>query len=204
MRGGYFVTLMVGFSLLAGGCDQGKDDNHSLSAPESAAQNSQHPAGEQEDSFTITSNAAGVVQLGMTLNEVLAVLADATSKTEQDGEGIEWTNINIKDEAVMSVLLNEDQSISLIRVFSPKFSTGQGVRVGENIQSAADKLGGLSEIQATEIESREFATFKNASPNVEFQVVGKDSSAGVYANAETTTSIASPSATIHSIWIVED
>lgn len=204
MRGGYFVALMIGFSLLTGGCDQGKDNKHPLSTPESAAQTGQHPEGKQEGSFAITSNAAGVVQLGMTLNEVLAVLADATSKTTQDGDGIEWADINIKDETVMSVLLNDDQTIALIRVFSSKFSTEQGVRVGDNIQSVADKLGGLAEIQSTEVESREFATFKNAPSNLEFQVIGKDGTAGVYANAETTTSIASPSATIHSIWIVED
>ncbi len=202
MRHNHLLTLLMGFSLLAGGCNQ-ENDNSKPPAADNPPQTGQQSA-TQAGSFTITSNSAGVVQLGMTLNEVLAVLADATSKTSQDGEGVEWTDINIKDETVMSVMLNEDQSISLIRVFSPKFTTEQGVRVGENIQSAADKLGGLSEIQSTEIESREFATFKNSSPNIQFQVVGKDGSAGVYANAETTTSIASPSATIQSIWVLED
>lgn len=152
----------------------------------------------------ITDNAAGVVQLGMSLTDALTALPDATSKVEADGEGIEWTTIEIKGQAVMSVLLNEDQSISLIRVFSPQFTTAQGVTVGENLQSAADKLGGLTEIQSTEIEAREFATFKNSPKNMEFQVIAKDGRAGIYAKDESLTANASPTATIHSIWIVED
>jgi hypothetical protein len=202
MQRSHLLTLALGFGLLTGGCDQ-ENGTSKPPATGNVTQTEQQPA-TQESTLTITSDAAGVVQLGMTLNEVLTVLADATSKTTQDGDGVEWTDINIKDEAVMSVMLNDEHTISLIRVFSPRFSTEQGVRVGENIQSAADKLGGLSEIQSTEIESREFATFKNSSPNVQFQVIGKDGSAGVYANAETTTSIAAPSATIQSIWILED
>lgn len=196
------ISILLGFNLMITGCEQGSEASRKPTPDNTAGQ--QQSAGKQ-DAFTITSNSAGVVQLGMTLNEVLAVIPDATSKTTQDGEGIEWTDINIKDETAMSVLLNDDQTISLIRVFSPAFSTEQGVRVGDNIQQAADKLGGLSEIQSTEIESREFATFKNASSNVEFQVVGKDdASAGVYASGDTSTSIASPTATIQSIWVVED
>ncbi|MDD5391918.1 MAG: hypothetical protein PHE17_02740 [Thiothrix sp.] len=193
---------LISLTLLLSAC--GNDDAGKDAGKPTASASPTQTAPDAGSKFAITSNAAGLVQLGMSLDDVLAALPDATTKTEQGGDGIEWTNIELKGKAVMSVLLNEDHTVSLIRVFSPQFTTEQGVTVGENLQSAADKLGGLNEIQSTEIESREFATFKNASPSMEFQVIGKDGSAGVYNNNETTTAVASPSATIHSIWIMED
>lgn len=187
------ASLLV-LSLLAGGCDESNQ-------PSQPAPQTQGTA----NRYLITSTSAGPVQLGMNMNEVLIALPEATSENGQDGEGINWADIKMQDETVMSLLLDEnDHTVSLIRVFSPEFATEQGVHVGENLQSVADKLGGLNEIQSTEIEAREFATFKNSPQGVEFQVVGGDGSAGVYANSETITSIASPSATVHSIWIVED
>lgn len=187
------ASLLV-LSLLAGGCDESNQ-------PSQPAPQTQGTA----NRYLITSAAAGPVQLGMNMNEVLIALPEATSENEQDGEGINWADIKMQDETIMSLLLDEnDHTVSLIRVFSPEFATEQGVHVGENLQSVADKLGGLNEIQSTEIEAREFATFKNSPQGVEFQVVGGDGSAGVYSNSETITSIASPSATVHSIWIVED
>jgi hypothetical protein len=184
-------------ALLLSACGNGETDKK---APSATHQNAQQ-AGSK---FAITDHAAGAAELGMTLNEVLAALPDSTSNAEKDGEGIEWMNIAIKDKTVMSVLLNDDHTISLIRVLSPQFVTEQGVSVGENLQSAADKMGGITEIQATEIESREFATFQNMPPYTEFQVEGKDGTAGVYGSQAKVTAVASPSATIHSIWIAED
>ncbi len=188
------AASLLALSLLAGGCDESNQ-------PSQPAPQTQGTA----NRYLITSASAGPVQLGMNMNEVLIALPEATSENEQDGEGINWADIKMQDETIMSLLLDEnDHTVSLIRVFSPEFATEQGVHVGENLQSVADKLGGLNEIQSTEIEAREFATFKNSPQGVEFQVVGGDGSAGVYSNSETITSIASPSATVHSIWIVED
>ncbi|MBJ6611491.1 MAG: hypothetical protein JG718_14110 [Candidatus Thiothrix moscowensis] len=185
---------VVGLALLLGGCDNSSGDK----PPASVQQNA-------NSRYLISSTAAGAVQLGMNLNEVLIALPNATSSNEQDGEGITWAAITVHGEIIMRLMLDDaDHTVNLIRVFSPEYKTEQGVHVGENLQSVADKLGGLTEIQATEIESREFATFKNSPQNVEFQVVGRDGSAGVYANSGTSTSIASPSATIHSVWIMED
>lgn len=181
-------------SLLLGGCDEG----------EQAAQ--QTPSMQSTSNrYLITGTSAGPVQLGMNMNEVLIALPEATSDTTQDGEGISWVDIKMHDETIMSLLLDEnDHTVSLIRVFSPEYATEKGVHVGENLQSVADELGGLNEIQSTEIESREFATFKNSPDGVEFQVIGGDGTAGVYSNSETISTIASPTATVQSIWIVED
>lgn len=180
--------------LLLGGCDQGEQTTQQTPAAQSTS-----------NRYLITGMSAGPVQLGMNMNEVLIALPEATSDSAQDGEGINWVDIKMHDETVMSLLLDEnDHTVSLIRVFSPEYATDLGVHVGENLQSVADKLGGLNEIQSTEIESREFATFKNSPSGVEFQVVGGDGTAGVYSNSETISTIASPTATIQSIWIVED
>jgi hypothetical protein len=197
------IASLISVPLLITGCG-GSDhaSNQTSPTPQQAAVS--HPAKQAKGDHLITPNSVGPVTLGMDMNDVQAALPETSSKTEPDGEGIEWINIDNKGDVLMSILLNEEHAVSLIRVFSPQFHTEQGVAVGDNLQSAADKLGGLNEIQSTEIESREFATFKNAPTNIEFQVSGKDGTAGVYGNDETNTSIAAPSASIQSIWVMED
>lgn len=196
------ITIgLVATPLLISGCD----DQNANNPPPPKQQTGIHQTAQDEASFTITANAAGPIQLGMNSADILAAFPGATASTEQDSEGITWMTVTLKGENLMSVLLDDnDHSAVLIRVTSPKFATEQGVHVGENLQSAGEKLGGLTEIQWTEIESREFATFANSLPSQEFQVVGADGTAGVYANNEKITNIASPSARIHSIWLTED
>lgn len=190
--------------LLLHGC--GMDDADSGKPPVANPQHTApHSAGQTLSSYAITAGAAGPVQLGMPSSEILAAMPDAKAGVEQDGDGIEWMTLSMNNEALMNVMLERNtHTASLIRVLSPRFSTEKGVKVGENLQSVGEKLGGLKEIQWTEIESREFATFTKAPPTIVFQVIGADGTAGVYANGETTTAIASPSATIHSIWLMEE
>lgn len=157
------------------------------------------------DNYAITSGAAGGVQLGMPSAEILAKFPTATAQLELDSDRVEWVNLSYQTEPLMSIMLDKNtHTASLIRVLSPRFRTEQGVSVGENLQSASDKLGGLSEIQWTEIESREFATFNKAPDNMVFQVVAATGTAGIYKNGETSTTLASPSATIHSIWLMQE
>lgn len=192
------------------GCDQeqqGVDTPRTVMAQPS---NDKEPI-EATVSYQITADAAGPVQLGMQSADVLAVLPNATGSIEQDAEGIEWMTLRMESEVLMNLVLDRNM-VALIRVLSPRFSTKQGVKVGENLQSAGEKLGGLTEIQWTEIESREFATFGNTPPNLAFQVISddqgadgvKEGTAGIYANGETITSHASSAAVIHSIWIMEN
>ena len=194
------ISLLLSVSVLLNGCGEDKTPAAPAASPTSTS-STQTPIAPNR---TLTSTAAGTVQLGMSLSEAIAALPNATSNTAADGEGIEWIEIAVEGKTLMSVLLNEDHTISLIRVFSPQFATPEGVAVGETVQSAADKLGGLTGIDFTEIESREFAKFKDMPDNTDFQVMGKDGMAGVYANGETATVTASPAATISSIWIMED
>lgn len=196
------ITIgLVTVPLLVSGCD-GFNANHQQ-APKTKT--TIQSTAQDEANYTITANAAGPVQLGMNSADIIAALPGATASTEKDGEGITWMTLTSRGETLMSILLDDnDHSAVLIRIMSPKFVTEQGVRVGENLQSAGEKLGGLTEIQWTEIESREFATFANNPPTLEFQVVGNDGTAGIYANNEKITNTASPSARIHSIWINED
>jgi hypothetical protein len=196
------MASLISVPLLVTGCGGSDHDQASPSPPPQQA--TARPVIQAKGDHLITPNSVGLVTLGMDMNDVQAALPETTSKNEPDGEGIEWINIENKGNVLMSILLNEEHAVSLIRVFSPQFRTVQGVAVGDNLQSAADKLGGLNEIQSTEIESREFATFKNAPTNIEFQVSGKDGTAGVYGNDETSTAIAAPSASIQSIWVMED
>ncbi|QTR51074.1 hypothetical protein [Candidatus Thiothrix anitrata] len=194
------ASLLFSTGVLITACGEDK----APSSPQTTPPVSNTTTTQPSPNNAITSLAVGSVALGMNLDEALASIPNATSETAEDGEGIEWTAINVAANTLMNVLLNEEGSIALIRVFSPQFTTPQGVAVGMSVQDAADKLGGLTEIDFTEIESREFAKFKNMPDNTEFQIMSEEGMAGVYANGATTTMMASPSATISSIWIVED
>ncbi|WMP15956.1 hypothetical protein [Thiothrix lacustris] len=189
--------------LLLAGC--GDNTNSSQPAIDQTDVSSQ-TTGQAQDSYTITDTAAGPVQLGMLSSDILATLPGATAAIEQDGEGIEWMTVSLNGESLMNIMLDRTtHTANLIRILSPRFITQSGVKVGENLQSVGEKLGGLTEIQWTEIEAREFATFAKTPATMIFQVIGKsDSTAGVYSNGDTITTVADSSATIQSIWLMED
>ena len=187
--------------LLLNGCGQ-DNPNTSTTAQQQVGEQA---SGQRQDSYTITDSAAGPVQLGMLSSDILATLPGATAAIERDGEGIEWMTVTLNGEALMNIMLDRiTHTANLIRIISPRFITESKVKVGENLQSVGEKLGGLTEIQWTEIESREFATFAKAPGTMIFQVIGKDGTAGIYPKEETTPTVADSSATIHSIWLMKD
>lgn len=157
------------------------------------------------DHYPITDTGAGAVQLGMLSADITTAMPGVNASIERDAEGIEWMTLKMHGETLMNVMLDRStHTASLIRVLSPRFVTAEGVRVGENLQSVGEKLGGLKEIQWTDIESREFATFNNAPETMVFQVVANDGKAGVYPSGEALTTVAASSASVHSIWLMED
>lgn len=195
-------TSFLLLPLLLSGC--GSDDINPPQSPQQQ-QTDVQTNGQVQGSYPITAAAAGPVQLGMASSDILATLPGATAAIEQDGEGIEWMTVSLNGEKLLNIMLDRNtRTANLIRIVSPRFVTEQGVKVGENLQSVGEKLGGLTEIQWTEIESREFATFNNAPVTMIFQVEGKDGTAGVYPKGEAITTVAASSATIHSIWLMAD
>ncbi|UOG92695.1 MAG: hypothetical protein L3K52_02940 [Candidatus Thiothrix sulfatifontis] len=157
------------------------------------------------DRYPITDTSAGAIQLGMLSTDIPAAMPGADAAVEQDGDGIEWMTLKMNGEALMNIMLDRStHTANLIRILSPRFITAQGVKVGENLQSVGEKLGGLKEIQWTEIESREFATFNNSPVTMVFQVIANNGMAGIYPTGEAITTVAASSATIHSIWLMQD
>lgn len=194
-------TVLLLLPLLLHGCGVDNAD------PQATAQPAKNTLSAQTlSTYTITDTRAGAIELGMLSTDIPTAIPKTKATLEQDGEGIEWMVLSADGEQLMSIMLDRStHTASLIRVLSPRFATPEGVKVGENLQSVGEKLGGLKEIQWTEIESREFATFNNAPVTMVFQVVGdKDAPAGIYPNGETITTTAASSATIHSIWLMED
>jgi len=157
------------------------------------------------DHYPVTDTSAGAIHLGMLSTDIPGAMPGVNAAVEQDGDGIEWMTLKMNGEALMNIMLDRStHTANLIRILSPRFVTEQGVKVGENLQSVGEKLGGLKEIQWTEIESREFATFNNAPVTMVFQVIANTGTAGVYPSGDTLTNVAASSATIHSIWLMED
>jgi len=188
--------------LLLNGCGSDNTD------PQKPAKQQQPNAPVTEtllDHYPVTDTSAGAIQLGMLSTDIPAAMPGVNAAVEQDGDGIEWMTLKMNGEALMNIMLDRStHTANLIRILSPRFVTEQGVKVGENLQSVGEKLGGLKEIQWTEIESREFATFNNAPITMVFQVIANTGTAGVYPSGEAITNIAASSATIHSIWLMED
>lgn len=202
MRRKQLSASLLLLPLLLTGCGQ---DSVAPQQPSQQQQTTASPSGEVVDTYPITDTSAGAIQLGMLSTDIPAAMPGATATLEQDGEGIEWMTLSMNGENLMNIMLDRStHTANLIRILSPRFVTAQGIKVGENLQSVGEKLGGLKEIQWTEIESREFATFTHAPITMVFQVIGNNGTAGVYPNGETITTIAASSATIHSIWLMED
>lgn len=192
------LSILLATGLLAG-CGTGEQPPQQPPTPEQAAKPT------PSNTYPLTEQAAGPVQLGMAISEIITSLPDIQTSMETDSSGVQWVNIQQNNEPLLSVMVEKpSHRVSVIRVLSPRFVTKQGVQVGENLQSASEKLGGLRSIQLTEVESREFATFQRAPETMVFQVTNPNGgTAGVYQNDKTETNLTAPSATIHSIWLVQ-
>tara|TARA_B110000305_G_C19169106_1_gene506360 strand:- start:310 stop:753 length:444 start_codon:yes stop_codon:yes gene_type:complete len=91
------------------------------------------------------------------------------------------------------------KKIEMIDVFSVRFATEEGIKVGSTISDAARTFGGLKEIMMSEIESREYAEFSDQPSGLYFQVYGDNSIAGNYPAGNNPTAQANPGAWISSI-----
>ncbi len=156
----------------------------------------------------ITANSAGKVKMGMTVAEARKAVAPLKLERTSDGEGVALIAVVRGDGNVMTLYageedataqLNEKARIEQIWVWDRSFKTAEGVHPEMSLAEAGKKYGGVREVTLTEIESREFAKFKNHPEGIEFRLVGKDDYAGVYPpNADRTTSF-NPGAYIFSI-----
>jgi hypothetical protein len=128
---------------------------------------------------TITEHGIGPIQLGMTLLEARRAFPGATFSRGEDGDGVALIVVSVQKSVVMTLFageqdknspINWSKKIVFIRTSSPSCSTGLDVRPGSLVAEAEKRYGKVVKIVKTEIESREFAEFKNHPKGLIFQL----------------------------------
>jgi hypothetical protein len=158
--------------------------------------------------FDITSNSAGGVRLGMTLEQARRTLSNCQLRRTQDGEGIALVGVRCSGREVMSFYAGEEdrdakvnwkRRIELIEVWDKRFKTADRVHPGMLLRDAEKILGKVSEIIITQIESREFVTFRKNRKGIEYRTYG-----GLYTRPNYTTKMYEPGSRLHSIQVSGD
>ena len=137
----------------------------------------------------ITGSSAGMVKLGMTVAQVRKAVAPMKLSRTSDGEGVALIAVMKGKTNVMTLYAGEDNRdarinerarIEQIWVWDRSYKTKAGVHPGMLLSSAEKRYGKIEEILMSEIESREFAEFRNHPNGIDFRLQGKDGDAGVY------------------------
>jgi hypothetical protein len=154
----------------------------------------------------ITENGIGPIKLGMTLLEAKRVFPKATFSRGSDGEGLAKVNVSTKEFRVMVLFagehdkdkpINWSKRISSIEAFSSSCSTRLGVRPGSLVAETEKRYGKVLKIVKSEIESRQFAEFRNQPRGMIFRI----DYSGIFTAGQTETVRYHPDAKIYSIAI---
>ncbi|MDF1825000.1 MAG: hypothetical protein P1U68_10180 [Verrucomicrobiales bacterium] len=165
--------------------------------------------GDRANAFSdlITANSVGPVRIGMTIGEARAAIPSATFERTSDGEGIAYVAVIENGETLFELNtdtydpaapIDDAETIGFIQVWSPRYKTTDHISTGTSVEEAETTFGPIKEIMLSEIESREYAEFKNQPSGLYFRLTHKSGTAGNYLNNNLTTRYNS-GATIHTI-----
>lgn len=158
-----------------------------------------------QQNFDITSSSAGGVRLGMTLSQARRILPKCKLGRTSDGEGVALVGVTCSGREVMSLYAGEDdrdgkidwkRRIEFIEIWDRRFKTADGVRPKMYLRDAERILGKVREIVISEIESREFVTFRKTRKGISYRTYG-----GIYKQPNTKTKKYEPGSRIHSIQV---
>jgi YD repeat-containing protein len=144
----------------------------------------------------------------MTVAQARRALRPLKLLRTSDGEGIALIGAMRGRETVMTLYAGEPDparridelaTIKLIEVWDPSYTTSAGVHPGMALNAVEGKYGNLTEITISEIESREYASFKNLPAGITLRVGAGGSTAGVYPAGRRTTQRYNSSARIVSV-----
>ena len=157
-----------------------------------------------ETAHLISSTGMGGVELGVTLDQVRRAIPSAKFTRTSDGEGVALVEVTVGPGSSLVLWAEEDdpaapidwsKKIRMIETFSPSFRTREGVHPGSTISYVEKLYGEKTEIQRSEIESREYIVFARQPEGMTFRL----NYTGIFApGSDTTTQVAAGSA-IHSI-----
>ena len=119
----------------------------------------------------VQADGIGGIRLGQTPAQVKQQFPSARFERTGDGEGVGYIVITLPgnteitayqagEDADSESPINHRAKITALDTSSPACHTASGLRPGMSLQEAAGRLGQVKEIMQSEIEAREFATFR--------------------------------------------
>lgn len=115
----------------------------------------------------------------MKLIEIHEVYPTAKLTRTRDGDGVALVAVIINKEDFAIIYAGEDnpyskinlsKPVEFIETFNSSCSTKDGIRPGIQLVQAEKKLGKIKEIVQSEIEARQYATFKKTPQKVIFRI----------------------------------
>lgn len=146
-----------------------------------------------QGSYLITSNSVGGIKLGMTVAQARKAMPGFRLKRTSDGDGQALIEVSKGGKETMTVYageddpdarINENAKIEHIKVWDSRYRTVDGIHPKMLVKEVERKLGKVKEVFMSEIESREYATFRKKTKGLMFRIdvntEGKYLSAGIY------------------------
>jgi hypothetical protein len=137
----------------------------------------------------IAEGFAGAVRIGMTVAQARVAVRPLTLGRTSDGEGVALIGVMRGQATVMTLYageedpsrrINDRARIESIEVWDPSYSTSAGVNPGMPLRDVETRYGRLTEIDISEVESREYAYFANLPHGIALRVDADGSTAGIY------------------------
>lgn len=154
----------------------------------------------------ITSNSIAGVKVGIKVGDIKKVLPKAQLKRESDGEGIALITVVVNGKELMQAYADEEDPESKINLtkkivnletFNPACKTKDNIGAGVLTSVAAKQWGGVKEIMKSEIESREYITFKRQPKGLGLRI----DYSGIYKPGKNTTTKYKKNSKIYSVSI---
>jgi hypothetical protein len=152
----------------------------------------------------IRESGIGPVELGVTLDSLRKVNPGLNISRTSDGEGVALVEIVAGGDTLIAYADEEDPSapvdlskrVRSLETMSPRFQTAEGVHAGSLVTNVEKAYGRLTQIDKSEIESREYVTFAHQPANLTFRL---ENGAGLFPDDSMTTTRISPDSRIFSI-----
>lgn len=158
-----------------------------------------------QKNFNITTNSAGGIKLGMTVDQARRTLPSCRFKRTSDAEGLTLIGVRCSGRQIITIFAGEEDvdapvngkaKIEFIEVWDKRFKTNSGVHKGMLVRDVEKRLGRVVEIVLTQTESREFVTFRKQQKGISYRTYG-----GIYPPGMTKTTKYERGAEIWSIQV---
>lgn len=208
-QGKFWISFLI-FILVAGGLlffykSKLKTEETNLNNESSQGKiGPELPTLNNNDIYLISGLGIGPIRLGATLDDARKALPTAEFERTSDGDGVALINVKLANKDLMVLYAGEDdpdapidwsKKISFIETFNPSCHIKNGIHPGSLVRDIENLLGGIKVIVKSEIESREYISFKKQSSQFIFRL----DYTGIFASNSRHTTKVDPKGKIYSI-----